>query len=100
MAWFLILSKGPGDAALREQHIQAHQDWLDSQHRAGRILFSGPSGDRTLGIYVVIADNLAAATELASADPFHANHVRELAVQQWDVRRFGRLDGKLQELLT
>ena len=100
MAWFLVLSKGPGDPMLRERHITAHQDWLDGQHRAGRILFSGPSGDRQYGLYVIAADDLDAATSLAGQDPYHANGVRQPTVMQWDVRRFGHLDGQLESLLA
>lgn len=100
MAWFLVLSKGPGDPVLRERHITAHQEWLDDQHRAGRILFSGPTGDRQYGVYVIVADSLDAATKLAGEDPYHTHDVRQATVMQWDAHRAGRLDGTLDHLFA
>ena len=100
MPWFLVMSRSRGDSAERDRHFPAHQAWLDDQHRAGRILFSGPTVDRAYGMYVVVADSLDEAAALAGEDPFHAHDVREMTLLPWEVRRYGRLDGRLQAFLA
>jgi uncharacterized protein YciI len=82
-------------AGLREQYYNAHREWLETQHRAGRVLFSGPTLDRSYGIYILLADSLEEAQDLAGSDPFHLYKVREPHVLQWDLRRYGPMDGSI-----
>jgi uncharacterized protein YciI len=51
----------------KQLHLTEHRKWLEDQHRAGRVLFSGPTSDRSYGIYV--AASLSAAEKLAAQDP-------------------------------
>ena len=44
--WYLVLSRSlPERADEKERNYEAHRQWLDDQHRAGRLLFSGPTTD-------------------------------------------------------
>jgi|SRR3954447_6037954 uncharacterized protein YciI len=91
--WYLVLSKGVRSAEERDDRTPAHRDWLDDQHRAGRLLFSGPTTDGVYGVYVILADSLAEAERLAGEDPYHAHGDREAQVMEWRAHRALRLDG-------
>ncbi len=95
--WYLVLSRTIRPIAEADPAFEAHRAWLDDSHRAGRILFSGPTADRALGIYVVLAPSLAEATRLAGEDPYHQLGLRELQVLEWDVRRALRLEGTIDD---
>jgi uncharacterized protein YciI len=68
-------------------------DWLLAQHRAGRMLFSGPTPDKSCGIYVLVADSLAEAKRIGAADPHHIHGERSMEVLEWDAQRSMRLEG-------
>jgi uncharacterized protein YciI len=86
--WYLVLSRPLGSEASRQAHYDAHRAWLEEQHRAGRILLSGPSPDHT-GIYLMQASSLDEAKQLAAADPHYIHGDRAMEVTEWDIRRAG-----------
>jgi uncharacterized protein YciI len=44
--WYIVLSRSlPEKDAEKERNYEAHRQWLDNQHKAGRLLFSGPTTD-------------------------------------------------------
>ena len=91
--WYLVLSRRlhPNEAML--DYTPAHRDWLDAQHRAGRLLFSGPTTDGSHGIYIVLAKDLEQARQVAGEDPYHVHGVREMNVLEWRAHRAMRLEG-------
>jgi len=91
--WYLVLSRRVRTDEEREERLQPHRDWLDAQHRAGRILFSGPITDGSYGVYVLLAEDLDAAQRLAGEDPYHSHGDREPQVLEWNAHRAMRLDG-------
>ena len=75
--WYLVLSRSlPENAEMQQRNYDDHRDWLEEQHRAGRLLFSGPTSDRAYGIYVMLASSLSEAKALAAQDPHHARDIR------------------------
>jgi hypothetical protein len=60
---------------------------MEQQHRAGRILLSGPSADRQLGIYVIRADSREEAERVAAGDPFTAAGCTTPDIIEWDVHQ-------------
>ena len=92
--WYIVLSRSlPEKESEKEQNYQAHRQWLDDQHRAGRLLFSGPTTDGEYGIYVMLASNLDEAKSIASGDPHHAQGIRQMEVREWRAHRAFRLTG-------
>jgi uncharacterized protein YciI len=92
--WYLVLSRDIGNDEGKRVHRDPHATWLDDQHRAGRMLFSGPTRDLQYGMYILLAPSLDEARALAAQDPYHQEGVRHLeAVLEWDPRRAMRLDG-------
>jgi uncharacterized protein YciI len=92
--WYLVVSHALPDQTERKQrHLPEHRKWLEDQHRAGRVLFSGPTSDRSVGIYVVLAGSLSDAEKLAAQDPDHVRGIGAMAVLEWNAHRAFRLDG-------
>lgn len=92
--WYLVLSRiTEGSEEARKAHLPEHMDWLLETHRSGHILFSGPTSDKSTGIYVMVADDLEKATEIAGQDPHHIYGERAMEVFEWDAQRAMRLEG-------
>jgi uncharacterized protein YciI len=77
----------------KQLNYEAHRQWLDDQHRAGRLLFSGPTSDGAYGIYIMLAASLDEAKFIAGQDPHHARRIRQMEVLEWRAHRAFRLEG-------
>ena len=92
--WYIVLSRSlPEKDSEKEQNYEAHRHWLDDQHKAGHLLFSGPTTDGAYGIYVMLAANLDEAKALAAQDPHHSEGIRAMEVREWRAHRAFRLKG-------
>jgi uncharacterized protein YciI len=92
--WYIVLSRSlPEKDQDKQRNYEAHRQWLDDQHRAGRLLFSGPTSDGRYGIYIVLASSLDDAKSIAAQDPHHLEGVRAMEVLEWRAHRAFRLDG-------
>lgn len=92
--WYIVLSHSlPEKENEKQQNYEAHRQWLDDQHRAGRLLFSGPTTDGDYGIYIMLAASLDEAKAVAAEDPHHAKGIRQMEVREWRVHRAFRLQG-------
>ena len=92
--WYLVLSRSlPEQKENKGLHLPEHRQWLEDQHRVGRVLFSGPTSDRSVGIYVVLAASLNDAEKLAAQDPDHVSGIGIMEVLEWNAHRAFRLDG-------
>src|SRR5215813_13169959 len=79
--WYIILSRSlPEKEESQKQNYEEHRQWLDDQHQAGRLLFSGPTADRAYGIYIMLASSKNEADRLAAQDPHHAQGIRPMEV--------------------
>jgi uncharacterized protein YciI len=92
--WYIVLSRSlPEKDQDKQRNYEAHRQWLDDQHRAGRLLFSGPTTDGRFGVYIMLASNLAEAKSIAAQDPHHVAGIRAMEVLEWRAHRAFRLDG-------
>ena len=85
--WYLVMSQ---PVAAREQimaKIDEHLSWMRGQHTASNVLFSGPTADRSLGIYVITAGTREEAQSIADTDPFHALGLRSYEMLDWEVHQ-------------
>lgn len=65
--WYIVLSRSkPEMEEDKETHYDEHRLWLEKQHKAGRLLFSGPTTDGVYGIYIMLASSLDEAKEIAA----------------------------------
>jgi uncharacterized protein YciI len=92
--WYLVFTRNvQGKEPELKDSVAAHRQWLDDQHRCGRLLFSGPMTDGGGGAYVMLAQSLEEARQLAASDPHHANGSRRMEIFEWRAHRAFRLDG-------
>lgn len=91
--WYLVFSRGTGREENRLRNHDEHLEWLLAQHRAGRVLFSGPTIDRSCGIYILLADSHSEAERIAAQDPHHLHGDRTMEVIDWEPRRAFKVDG-------
>ena len=90
--WYLVMSRSlPEREEDKQKNYEEHRQWLDDQHRAGRLLFSGPTTDGAYGVYVMLAANLDEAKAVAATDPHHARGIRAMEVLEWRAHRAFRL---------
>jgi uncharacterized protein YciI len=92
--WYIVMSRSlPERDKEKQRNYEEHRQWLDDQHRAGHLLFSGPTTDGGYGIYVMLAASLDEAKAVAAQDPHHARGIRQMEVLEWRAHRAFRLDG-------
>lgn len=91
--WYLVLSRATGSEENRQLHYEEHRRWLEEQHQAGRLLFSGPTSDRSHGIYIMLALGRSEAERLAAQDPYHVSGYRTMNVLEWEAHRAFRMNG-------
>ncbi len=92
--WYIVLSRSlPEKEEAKQRHYEEHRCWLDAQHQAGHLLFSGPTSDGSYGVYIMLAASLDDAKNLAAQDPHHARGIRAMEVLEWRAHRAFRLDG-------
>ena len=98
--WYIVLSRSlPEKETDKQSHYEEHRRWLDNQHRAGRLLFSGPTTDGVFGVYIMLASSLSQAEEIAAQDPHHVRGIRKMQVLEWRAHRAFRLNGPTIEAL-
>jgi uncharacterized protein YciI len=92
--WYIVLSRSlPDKEESKQLNYEEHRTWLEDQHRAGRLLFSGPTADRSHGIYIMLATSLSEARAIAAQDPHHVKGIRTMEVLEWNVHRAFHLNG-------
>jgi uncharacterized protein YciI len=62
--------------------------WLERQHRAGKIVLSGPTADRVAGIFLIIAADRAEAEAIAASDPYHQAGETTFDLYEWEIHQF------------
>ena len=73
---------------LRET-LPAHLDYQKEQEKAGALVLAGPLSDDTgelmegAGLIIYRAESLAAARNIADADPMHADGKRTYRLRRW-----------------
>lgn len=64
--------------------IPAHYAFLQSLRDDGILEQSGPFTDRSGGAYVIRAESLDAARDIAGQDPLHVHDCSDVTVREWD----------------
>jgi hypothetical protein len=61
---------------------------MHKQHTVGTVLASGPSADRSLGLYLLRVPSRQAAAELLAQDPIAQGEHVTFEIIEWDVHQF------------
>ena len=85
--WYLIHRRGIKPREEWTVNLDQHLAWMKKQHESGRILFSGPTPDRKLGIYVIRAESRAEAERIAASDPYTEAGFCTFDLFEWDVHQ-------------
>ena len=85
--WYLVLSRVNTSPDEVREMSQEHLAWMERQHQSGKVLFSGPTPDRSIGIYVVKADSFDEARAIVDTDPFHVAGLRSPEVIEWEIHQ-------------
>lgn len=85
--WYLIHRRAIKTREEWTVSLDQHLAWMKEQHEAGRILFSGPTPDRQLGIYVIRAKSREEAERIAAGDPYTAAGFCAFELFEWDVHQ-------------
>ncbi|PKV81328.1 YciI family protein [Nocardia fluminea] len=65
--------------------IEPHRTFLRELLAQGQLQESGGFTDGTGGAYVVLAENLTAATAIVHSDPLHTTGASDLTIHEWDI---------------
>ncbi|MGY0500116.1 YciI family protein [Nocardia sp. FBN12] len=65
--------------------IEPHRTFLQELLAEGQLQESGGFTDGTGGAYVILAENLTAATTIAHADPLHTTGASDLTIYEWEI---------------
>lgn len=85
--WYLVMSRISGDPQRMYETLNDHLAWMKKMHDAGKILFSGPTPDHSIGIIVVKEDSLDSARHMMDREPWIANGLRDYEIFEWDVHQ-------------
>ena len=88
MLFVVILTDRPGTAAIRQQWLAAHLEWLKQQTavRQAGSLRESPDANPVGGCWIVEALDSAAVSALIESDPFWVNGLRDtVRILQWSV---------------
>ena len=66
---------------------QEHFDYLSELQHQNCLLASGPFTDMSAAVFLLKADSLEQATDLAARDPIHIHNVRKFWIKEWKVVR-------------
>ena len=66
--------------------IDAHYAFLDCLRQEGRLDLAGPFTDHSGGAYLLHAETLTKAVEIAHRDPLHQSGSSLITVREWATR--------------
>lgn len=87
MSWYITLRREARPRAEWTVSLDQHLAWMKDRHASGAILFSGPSADHRLGIYVIRAGSRAEAEAIAASDPYTAAGCCAFDLIEWEVHQ-------------
>jgi uncharacterized protein YciI len=85
--YYITLRRAVVPREQRRTPLDTHLQWMREQHNAGKILLSGPSPDRTLGIYLIRADTRSEAEKIASGDPYTVAGETTFELIEWEIHQ-------------
>jgi len=85
--WYLVLRRPLKPRDQWTVSLDQHLTWMKQQHDNGKILFSGPTPDRKLGIYVIRAGSKDEAEKIAASDPYTTAGFCAFDILEWEVHQ-------------
>ncbi|MCY4442068.1 MAG: YciI family protein [Deltaproteobacteria bacterium] len=85
--WFIGLRSAVKPREEWNVTLDEHLAWMKRQHEAGKIVMSGPTPDRKLGIYLIRADSREEAEGIAGSDPYTAAGFCTFELIEWELHQ-------------
>jgi uncharacterized protein YciI len=85
--WYIVLRRPVKPREEWTVSLDQHLVWMKQQHDVGNILFSGPTPDRKLGVYVIRAGSRQEAENIAASDPYTAAGFCAFDLIEWEVHQ-------------
>ena len=85
--WYLALRRPVKPREQWTVTLDQHLAWMKEQHEAGKILLSGPTPNRKLGIYLIRAESREEAEKIAAGDPYTAAGFTTFDLIEWEVHQ-------------
>ena len=86
--WYLVVSKSDQPREQVQPYANEHTAWIKDGHNSGTVIFSGPAGEGNVGIWVLRANSMDAAKQLADSHPYHKRGLRSYEIYQWTIHQF------------
>jgi uncharacterized protein YciI len=86
MPKYLVLSNLVADREKSAPYREAHLTYLTKLKNEGKLHIAGRFSDGTGGMYILTADTLEEAEQMAKNDPYHANNLRRFIITGWERR--------------
>jgi uncharacterized protein YciI len=86
MPEFVVTSRSLIDREKAAPFRELHLTYMSMLKGEGKLKVAGRFADGRGGMYVLIADSLPSALELANGDPYHSNRVRDYELREWEQR--------------
>jgi uncharacterized protein YciI len=85
--WFLTQRRPVKPREEWTVSLDEHLVWMKQQHEAGRIVISGPTPDRKLGMYLIRAASRDEAERIAGSDPYTAAGFTTFDLIEWEIHQ-------------
>lgn len=85
--WFLTQRRGVKPREEWTVTLDEHLVWMKAQHEAGRIVLSGPTPDRKVGMYLIRASSREEAERIAASDPYTAAGCTTFELIEWEIHQ-------------
>jgi uncharacterized protein YciI len=87
MPEFLVLSNLVASREKLQQYRDKHLSYLEELKKKGQLSLAGRFADGTGGAYILKAENINEAKDIADRDPYHSSGLRNYTIKEWE-RRF------------
>ena len=85
--WFFCKRCNLREPGARKATLDVHLAWMQAMHEAGKIVMSGPSPDLKLGMYLIRAESVEEAHQIAASDPYTEMGDSSYELTQWNIRQ-------------
>jgi uncharacterized protein YciI len=85
--WYLALRRNLQPREVWTVSLDEHLNWMRQQHLVGTVVISGPTPDRSMGLYLIRAGSRSEAESLAGSDPFTAAGYCTFELIEWEVHQ-------------
>lgn len=84
MSDYIVISNRIVEKEISGSYRTSHLDYLTQLKKTGKLKMAGKFHDGSGGLYILVANSLKEALEMADADPYHFNMFRNYTLKKWE----------------